>query len=269
MPAGRDQTEQAPKGIDWASACPAPAKQGLMIILVTCFVIQTCLVYFDATESSPLSQLASKGRKIWHQNNCQSCHQFYGFGGFLGPDLTNVSERLIPERLEQLLTEGSLQMPAFHMPPEEITAINAFLIAMNETGRGQARFGGDGPAARLVRGIKQKLVTDENPMASLGYGMFESRGCQGCHIERLNPSLVVPNLMDVSERLTRAEIMEVLENGRMPKMLRPFLTDEGREQTLEFLFWLGENRVDLQATADDSARENSVQWMKVPWWEFR
>src|SRR5690554_1410938 len=37
-----------------------------------------------------LSEKALQGQNLWLKNNCNSCHQIYGLGGYLGPDLTNV-----------------------------------------------------------------------------------------------------------------------------------------------------------------------------------
>ena len=122
-------------------------------------------------------------------------------------------------------------MPAFNLAPEEIADIRMFLEGMNETGQGQARFGETGPAARLVRAIKNQLATETDPVTLAGYDMFTSRGCQGCHVERKNIIFVVPDLMDVTERLDQAESMSVLKKGRRPKMLAPFLSAEGREQS--------------------------------------
>ena len=98
---------------EWSAACSEAAKQGLVVALVACFVIQSCLVYFDPSPAPGLTNAARQGRRIWHTHNCQSCHQLYGFGGFLGPDLTNATERLTPARLEHLLTVGSREMPAW------------------------------------------------------------------------------------------------------------------------------------------------------------
>ncbi len=63
----------------------------VFLIPVIGFILQTFLIYSDSTgyKKNPLSINAIKGKQIWLQNNCQTCHQIYGFGGFLGPDLTN------------------------------------------------------------------------------------------------------------------------------------------------------------------------------------
>ncbi|MCH7848879.1 MAG: cytochrome c [Planctomycetes bacterium] len=240
-----------------------------MLVLVSCFLIQSSLVYFDESDSEPLSDAAREGRRIWHRHNCQSCHQFYGFGGFLGPDLTNATQRLTPERLEHLLTVGSEQMPSFNLSSDEIEAFSAFLAAMNDTGRGQARFAGEDPALRLLQAIEQELAVSDDANAIEGFNLFMSRGCQGCHIQFGQASTTAPDLIDVGDRLIYSEIMEVLENGRLPGMPAPSLSSQGRELTYEFLMWLGEHRAVLRATAAEPTPSDGVTWPEVPWWEFR
>ena len=93
---------------------PVPARKLLIFCLVAIFAVQTWLVYSDpAGKDATLSPLASAGQTVWRENNCQSCHQLFGFGGFLGPDLTNAIGALSTERLDSVLTIGSGQMPAF------------------------------------------------------------------------------------------------------------------------------------------------------------
>ncbi|MBK8357424.1 MAG: hypothetical protein IPL13_19205 [Saprospiraceae bacterium] len=38
----------------------------------------------------PSKQQEDAGKLIWQDYNCNACHQIYGLGGYLGPDLTNV-----------------------------------------------------------------------------------------------------------------------------------------------------------------------------------
>ena len=90
------------------------ARKSLMLGLVGIFLVQTWMVYTDPVgrEAAPLTAEASRGQEVWHRYNCQSCHQLYGFGGFLGPDLTNAARHLTDERLDSVLTDGSEIMPA-------------------------------------------------------------------------------------------------------------------------------------------------------------
>ena len=73
-------------------------KKSLVAFLVVCFIVQTTLVYSDRREQ-PLSEAALRGRGLYHDEACQVCHQMYGQGGFLGPDLTNAGSRVDASRL--------------------------------------------------------------------------------------------------------------------------------------------------------------------------
>ena len=88
------------------------SKKIMSSVLVACFVIQSGLVYSDDLDIV-LSCDAVEGRKLSHDGACQVCHQLWGQGGFLGPDLTNAASRLDQTRFASLLTVRSGQMPAF------------------------------------------------------------------------------------------------------------------------------------------------------------
>ncbi|MDO8366233.1 MAG: cytochrome c [Saprospiraceae bacterium] len=84
---------------------------------------------------------ASAGRLVWQKYNCQSCHQLYGLGGYLGPDLTNVysmpgkGENLI----RALLITGVVQMPAFQMSEKETDHLIEFLKQTDASGSADPR----------------------------------------------------------------------------------------------------------------------------------
>ena len=58
---------------------------------------------------------------VWQKYNCQSCHQLYGLGGYLGPDLTNVYSAKGKGELfiKAFLHAGTKQMPSFDLSKEE------------------------------------------------------------------------------------------------------------------------------------------------------
>ncbi|MFQ5844075.1 MAG: c-type cytochrome [Planctomycetota bacterium] len=77
---------------------------------------------------------------VWRRNNCQVCHQIHGFGGSLGPDLTNrVTDNVADQEFRALLAAGSGRMPPLGLDPLEQRAVLAYLRRVNRTGRSQPR----------------------------------------------------------------------------------------------------------------------------------
>lgn len=242
----------------------------LMGSLLSAFVLQTGLVYSDDTayRNEPLSELALAGRATWHEHNCQACHQIYGFGGFLGPDLTNAMARLPRARLDSILTVGSGQMPAFDFDAETIDGLEAYLRALDATGRGQARRTTDLGTYRVLGAIEHHAEESGSmgESARKGFETFRQL-CVNCHTPfqatRLTPHLAA-DLSDVSGRLSRAEILEVIEKGRpLRGMIPPPTTPEQREEIADFFDWLGEQTPVLRPQLGE------VETLDVPWWEFK
>ncbi|MCH2654664.1 MAG: cytochrome c, partial [Gemmatimonadetes bacterium] len=107
------------------------SKKRLLAVLVLCFLAQSIFVYRDDVDLE-LSMEAIEGRQIYHESACQVCHQLWGQGGFLGPDLTNAASRVDEARLVSLLTVWSGQMPAFNFNSRQIDQMKTF---MNEIDR--------------------------------------------------------------------------------------------------------------------------------------
>ncbi|MBT3785079.1 cytochrome c [bacterium] len=114
-------------------------KLGIFASICFCFLVQGFLAYSDFPNSSMVVTLNSEARfglKLWRQNSCGSCHQLYGLGGFMGPDLTNVTRRLPDPVLHHYLEKGGSRMPSFKLRKNERQAIIEFLKTMNQTGQG-------------------------------------------------------------------------------------------------------------------------------------
>jgi len=64
-----------------------------------------------------------------------ACHQIYGLGGYLGPELTTAWSD--PRRgelyMRAFLQAGGRTMPNFHLTPKEIDAITAYLRYVDST----------------------------------------------------------------------------------------------------------------------------------------
>ncbi len=255
----------------------ASAKKAALACLVAAFGVQTTLVYTD-TRQDPLSEEALRGRSLWHDNACQVCHQVYGQGGFLGPDLTNAASRIEGSRLESLLTVGSGQMPVFDFTPEQITDMAAYLEALDrpDLGQGQLRLGsapeGSGPWG-LFDGVVENALGTASAEAAAGYAAIEARPCTSCHFPLSGSPVGAPDLSTVVGRLSLEELEQVLTAGRpevgMPPPIPAFSSLE-RDAVVEFLRWMGETREELQADLTRaSSGSGPLDWGRVPWWEFR
>lgn len=86
-------------------------------------------------------ELIAEGRLVWQNYNCENCHQLYGLGGHLGPDLTNEYSKLNydEEVLRAFLKGGFSQMPRFNLSAEEEEALIEFLKAVDVSGSGDPR----------------------------------------------------------------------------------------------------------------------------------
>ena len=80
-----------------------------------------------ASEMTPNQQL---GKQLYQEYNCQSCHQIFGLGGYLGPELTTViSDKTRGELYAKTILEngGAIRMPNFHFSPDKVSAIMDYL----------------------------------------------------------------------------------------------------------------------------------------------
>lgn len=95
------------------------------------------MVYTDA-EVPPvqLSEEGIHGKLLWQKHNCIACHQLYGLGGFMGPDLTNViSDPAKGENyVSAILGHGMNRMPNYNFSRKEINALVEFLKHTDESG---------------------------------------------------------------------------------------------------------------------------------------
>ena len=66
--------------------------RGILIALCVAFALYSVAVYRQGggTDGSPADSRVRAGMEAWQGNNCQSCHQFYGLGGYMGPDLMSL-----------------------------------------------------------------------------------------------------------------------------------------------------------------------------------
>lgn len=83
----------------------------------------------------PLNKEADSGKLIWQKYNCNACHQVYGLGGYLGPDVTNTYSIKGAAYIQAFLKSGTTIMPDLHLTEREIKDLTAFLKTIDASGK--------------------------------------------------------------------------------------------------------------------------------------
>ena len=82
----------------------------------------------------PSSRVLS-GWKTWQDKNCQSCHQLYGLGGYLGPDLTNSVTAKGKPYLKTFIQYGTARMPNLKLNETQVEEVIEFLCWVDSSGQ--------------------------------------------------------------------------------------------------------------------------------------
>ena len=111
------------------------------IALFIAFVVYTGLVYNYSAKGGAESGLPTKqvlaGWNVWQAKNCHTCHQVYGLGGYLGPDLTNVASDPVKtdQYLKTFIKYGTGKMPNFNLDDSDVNNLVAFLKWVDKSGK--------------------------------------------------------------------------------------------------------------------------------------
>jgi len=262
-----------------ASASSGPWRPVTLSILALIYGVVSGVAYTDYPRQAPVQKLSAEeqhGLRVWRSNNCQVCHQLYGFGGFLGPDLTNrVTDDSPDGEFTFILTKGSKQMPALDLPPEEQTAVLAFLRAMNRTGRSQP------PPLPTEREIAQRehyrvLAERFSEVTGMeltgevrgGIEVWDEMKCGSCHVPFTKGKNRAP---DVSRRAMNRDLRRLhslLSEGRGQMPAFP-LPEHGVESLTAYLEWLAEHRRQLVDVNDQLVNRADFAWGAMPWFEYQ
>lgn len=115
-------------------------KSIIICLLGISFLAYTFLLYCDLpVEETQTGSEISEGKKLWQENNCGSCHQIYGLGGYLGPDLTNVYSLKGESYIRAFISGGNKSMPAFRFSDNEMDHIINYLMSIDASGTADPR----------------------------------------------------------------------------------------------------------------------------------
>jgi mono/diheme cytochrome c family protein len=175
-----------------------------------------------------LTGSAERGKTLFLDSRCVSCHSVEGKGGTLAPELSKISSKLYPERISLIiknphaLWSGS-QMPIFGFSDENIQDLVTFLV--------QEYIDLDLDEKEAAREIQ--LVGKADKVQ--GQGLMEKYGCTGCHTkiedvkDRGEIGLELTSIGSIHiDHLDFGDIKVPLQNRTVPnwlynKMLNPRL----------------------------------------------
>jgi nitric oxide reductase subunit C len=129
-----------PNGSIEPSGVGVRQRRTVYFVLIGLFLLQSGLTYTVSTEApvpaAELNAAAQRGEALYREFNCTACHQFYGLGGYMGPDLTNVTiaPGKGPDFTRGIILHGSARMPALGVSKEQADDLVAFLEAVAATG---------------------------------------------------------------------------------------------------------------------------------------
>jgi nitric oxide reductase subunit C len=115
-------------------------KVHLLCVLIISYACYSLVVYTKGTAgtftpTAETQQAVSLGKQLYQQYNCSACHQVYGLGGYLGPELTTAySDKNRGEAyMRAMLQVGGSRMPNFHFTTQQIDALIAYLKYVDTT----------------------------------------------------------------------------------------------------------------------------------------
>lgn len=113
--------------------------RAVLLVLTATFALYSLLVYRGSSGDPHTVADADvrAGIRMWQERNCASCHQLYGLGGYMGPDLTNAYSVKGEEHIRTFIRYGTGRMPAQAMSDADLKGLVAFLAWVDRSGQGR------------------------------------------------------------------------------------------------------------------------------------
>lgn len=175
------------------------------------------------TNADKITPAVSRGKDVWHKNNCINCHTVFGEGAYYAPDLTKITKHRGEAYLTAYLRDPSKfydetrhrrLMPKQNLSETDITDLIAFLDWISNVDNQ-----GWPPrpilvTGAMVSGSRMSVAatgtdtsttppgaSDTNPIA-LGEKMFRdaSPACAACHSIVPGVNMAGPSLSGLAER---------------------------------------------------------------------
>ena len=182
------------------------------------------------TNADKITVEVSRGKDVWHKNNCINCHTVFGEGAYYAPDLTKITKHRGEAYLRAYLKDPSKfydekkhrrLMPRQDLSEQDITDLIAFLDWISNvdnqgwpprpilvtgatfpgTDAAAAASAANGASTAVAPPGARPVTGAENPIA-LGEAVFRSAtpACAACHSVAPGVNMAGPSLAGISSR---------------------------------------------------------------------
>ena len=183
------------------------------------------------TNADKITPTVTRGKDVWHKNNCINCHTLFGEGAYYAPDLTKITKHRGEAYLTAYMRDPSKfydetrhrrLMPKQDLSETDITDLIAFLdwvsnvdnqnwpprpilvtgatLPGSDLAVSQQTTGAGGAASATPPGARP-VAGNENPIA-LGEKVFRSASpaCTACHSIAPGANMAGPSLAGLAAR---------------------------------------------------------------------
>ena len=192
------------------------------------------VLYVNANEMAwmggliPPAHGGSPGAQVY-QSQCAVCHGVDRSGAPPAfPSLVGVLDRLTVEKVIDNVKKGNGRMPSF---PNIHDTHLAALIDYLRTGAQAAK----SDAPKELGSVEAQQLIAQTPADKAGAASYADRCavCHGDHMEGIAPAF--PMLVGVGNRLTKAQIVDIIQNGKNQMPGAPDLQGADLDALLRFL----------------------------------
>jgi len=172
----------------------------------------TNILYVNATEMAYTGGLVtavqggSPGAQVY-QNQCAMCHGTNRAGAPPAfPSLVDVLNRLTVQQVTDNVKKGNGRMPSF--PNIDDARLNALVDYLRTASAASAVAGSE------LTSVPAQAPGTQEPVDKAGAAVYQDHCaiCHGDHMEGIAPSL--PMLIGVGDRLSKAQIVDMVQNGK-------------------------------------------------------
>jgi len=211
-------------------------------------VVGTCAACHGDVRSLAGAERLAKAWALFEEKGCIGCHTLHGKGMLIGPELDETfhkgkdqfdfryvhdahtvvgwikdhfrdPQRVVPGYPALGIPESA--MPNYHLTEEEVELLTALVLSF-AVEKGKTEF----PIpARFKVPDKPKPKPVYASKVEYGKALFQQKGCVACHgpggvggtyNKNMDLGEEVPSLIDVAHGYSRAELREIIREGRFP-----------------------------------------------------